>query len=195
MRFLHFRHTATAGFTIVELAIVTVVIGILATITIVSYNGIQDRATNSQILSAVGQWESILRTYQAINTSSTASGLPVSDYNCLANASSNFPASTGLAASECIHGYPGSASFSAVYSSTLTADLQAVLGALVALPSGYLSPISGTVWSTQVYAQGVRYNNLAIQYYLKGKNANCGKGTATTSWSADTLTLCSLSLN
>lgn len=35
------------GFTIVELAIIIVVIGILATISIVSYNGIQDRAVDT----------------------------------------------------------------------------------------------------------------------------------------------------
>jgi len=37
------------GFTIVELLIVIVVIGILAAITIVSYNGIQDRARTAQV--------------------------------------------------------------------------------------------------------------------------------------------------
>lgn len=37
------------GFTIVELLIVIVVIGILAAITIVSYNGIQDRARTAQL--------------------------------------------------------------------------------------------------------------------------------------------------
>lgn len=36
------------GFTIVELLIVIVIIGILATITVVAYNGIQQRAKNQQ---------------------------------------------------------------------------------------------------------------------------------------------------
>jgi prepilin-type N-terminal cleavage/methylation domain-containing protein len=41
------------GFTIIELLIVIVIIAILAAITIVAYNGIQNRAKNSQYLSDV----------------------------------------------------------------------------------------------------------------------------------------------
>lgn len=42
------RHNKT-GFTIVELLIVIVVIGILAAITVVAYNGVQARATDAKI--------------------------------------------------------------------------------------------------------------------------------------------------
>lgn len=44
------------GFTIVELLIVIVVIGILAAITIVAYNGIQARAGNAQTIAAVKEY-------------------------------------------------------------------------------------------------------------------------------------------
>ena len=41
--------TKNTGFTIVELLIVIVIIGILAAITIVAYNGIQNRANDTVI--------------------------------------------------------------------------------------------------------------------------------------------------
>ena len=53
------------GFTIVELLIVIVVIAILAAITIVAFNGIQQRARNSQIIQGVTTYEKAIRLYQA----------------------------------------------------------------------------------------------------------------------------------
>ena len=47
----HGTHAYTPGFTIVELLIVIVVIGILAAITIVSYNGVQNRANDAAVQS------------------------------------------------------------------------------------------------------------------------------------------------
>lgn len=58
---------STAGFTIVELLIVIVVIGILAAITIVAYNGIQDRARISSVSSALSQASKKLAVYQVDN--------------------------------------------------------------------------------------------------------------------------------
>lgn len=51
------------GFTIVELLIVIVVIGILAAITIVAYNGIQQRAKNEQIVSGMTHYVKALAAY------------------------------------------------------------------------------------------------------------------------------------
>ena len=64
------RGHSQLGFTIVELLIVVVVIAILAAITIVSYNGIQQRALTSASLSTVDvvrnkalTWNTLLGTY------------------------------------------------------------------------------------------------------------------------------------
>jgi len=64
------RNNLKAGFTLVELLVVIVVIAILASITIVAYSGIQARAKTTRSLSAVdevrmkaGAWNALLSTY------------------------------------------------------------------------------------------------------------------------------------
>src|SRR5665647_1926715 len=57
------------GFTIVELLIVIVVIGILAAITIVAYNGIQARAENATTISTVEAYRKALLQYAIDNGS------------------------------------------------------------------------------------------------------------------------------
>lgn len=58
----HFK-TLNKGFTIVELLIVVVVIAILATITIVGFNGIQNRTQNTKTESTVAQYRKMLIAY------------------------------------------------------------------------------------------------------------------------------------
>jgi prepilin-type N-terminal cleavage/methylation domain-containing protein len=55
------------GFTIIELLIVIVVIGVLAAITIVAFNGIQNRARDTQRLSDVKAIVKALESYKAIH--------------------------------------------------------------------------------------------------------------------------------
>ena len=59
------KNKQQTGFTIVELLIVIVVIGILAAITIVSYNGIQNRSKNAKTVSAITAWSKAIKLYNA----------------------------------------------------------------------------------------------------------------------------------
>jgi prepilin-type N-terminal cleavage/methylation domain-containing protein len=58
-------YTALAGFTVVELLLVIVVIGILATITTVAYNGVTQRADNAKRIAAARQVQTLFKTYYA----------------------------------------------------------------------------------------------------------------------------------
>lgn len=79
------------GFTIVELLIVIVVIAILAAITIVAFNGIQNRAKASSAQSAAN---TVIKKAEAAN--SVASSYPTATTGFSANAESNL-AGSGLA--------------------------------------------------------------------------------------------------
>lgn len=59
-----FTRNASQGFTIVELLIVIVVIGILAAITITAYNGVQTSAHNIKIISGVDQFRQATELYR-----------------------------------------------------------------------------------------------------------------------------------
>jgi prepilin-type N-terminal cleavage/methylation domain-containing protein len=63
----HSLKKRTSGFTIVELLIVITVIGILASIVIVVYSGVQDRARDVRRLEAVQTAETLVETYYTQN--------------------------------------------------------------------------------------------------------------------------------
>jgi prepilin-type N-terminal cleavage/methylation domain-containing protein len=56
----------TSGFTIVEILIVIVVIGILAGITIVAYNGVSNTASNAVRMDELRSWDKQFQLYMAL---------------------------------------------------------------------------------------------------------------------------------
>jgi general secretion pathway protein G len=83
------------GFTIVELLIVVVVIAVLAAISVVAYNGIQDRAREARIQSDMSQLHKAILVAR-INTGSLLSEITGSDATAWACVSK--PTGTNLAA-------------------------------------------------------------------------------------------------
>jgi prepilin-type N-terminal cleavage/methylation domain-containing protein len=94
-----------SGFTIVELLIVVVIIGILAAITIVAYNGIQKRAQAAAVSASLNQVSKKVQLYYVDNNTypSTLAAAGVSD-------SSVTYQYTGASTSYCITGTQGSTS-------------------------------------------------------------------------------------
>ncbi len=99
----HASSVRNSGFTIVELLIVIVVIGILAAIVIVSYNGITKSAQTSAITAEQRNWATLFDLYKAKNgtyplpaatpTTGGGPGTSVLDRYCLGT---GFPQSSGV---------------------------------------------------------------------------------------------------
>ena len=92
------RWAKQTGFTIVELLIVIVVIAILAAITVVAYNGIQNRASDSSVQSDLRNIGSKILEYSTINGSLPATSVELTSVGMKVSASaygSHFEASPG----------------------------------------------------------------------------------------------------
>ena len=142
------------GFTIVELLIVIVVIGILAAITIVAYNGVQQRANNTAKINAVKGFIKIFRAYTA-----TYNVLPGTATRCatLDNQCTN---STGVAQ---------------------TTDNTALMDELRKIGSPPTSPstvVNSSYGIQYIHESTMTFNGapapIRLEYWLQGDNQSCG---------------------
>lgn len=85
----------TEAFTIVELLIVIVVIGILAAISVVAYNGIQNRAHNTMAVNTASTWIKILQASYALNGEVDIEMRSVDDNSICLGAKEDYPAVDG----------------------------------------------------------------------------------------------------
>jgi len=107
------RASSRRGFTIVELLIVIVVIGILATLTIVAYTGIQDRAKIASLQSDLAQASKQLEIYKF--SASTGEQYPINLATAALKATSGnsytYQVNNASPASYCLSEFVGSTSY------------------------------------------------------------------------------------
>lgn len=142
------------GFTIVELLIVIVVIAILAAITVVAYNGVQQRAKNAQVVSGVNTYIKVIHQYWATYSQSPLVGSGA----CLG---ANYPSD------QCWTGADGVRAVS----STLDTRLAEFMSAKPTLATSLFS-----IGINNDMRAGATYEGTTqkIVYYLQGAGQNCG---------------------
>lgn len=162
---------STSGFTIVELLIVIVVIGILAAIVIVAFNGIQTRAQNNSRIVEMKAWEKLFIAYKAANGSlpTMAGGTTY----CLGTGFPTGPSGGGIARCRDYNG-TGTTSFA----ESSGASIITALSTIGKVPSSEKIPVNGTVGPYIQYTAG---SGGAIVGWFNGGSTDCPTGT-TYSW-------------
>jgi prepilin-type N-terminal cleavage/methylation domain-containing protein len=164
-----------SGFTVVEILIVIVVIGILATITIVAYTGSRNRAENTSRIVELKAWQKAFVQYKATN-GTYPPGTNGAGY-CLGI---NFP-------NQKCRDYAGGTE----YTQSASTALMTALSTYDPPKASPRVPVGGTVGPYVEYDS----TNISLRAVLNGKNANeCPAGTAD-GWSDGTsLLICSITL-
>lgn len=166
------------GFTIVEIAIVVVIIGILAAITLTVYSGAVDRANNDQTIAAVTQYVKALKTYAEDNG---GNGFPVdTNYPCLGAPTTRCGVTS--TSPSCFGGI-GYASGETPNTGSSPLNLSgAVLSEVTSLPqpSPQLIQCNGASSAVGAFYYYSGSSSPVIYFYLKGNNVDCGSPAGVT---------------
>lgn len=146
------------GFTIVELLIVIVVIAILASTTVVAYNGIQKRAQNAAILTEFRAWKQAFALY--ITEKGSYPAMPDNTHYCLG---------TGYPGGKCRDYLANNAN---TYTEADSVGLMNQLREVVQISSAPKYPINGTVGPYVTFNQS---NNgfVGMTIVLHGGSSDC----------------------
>jgi len=155
---LAFRNKQS-GFTIVELLIVIVVIGILAAITIVAYNGVQTRARDTQIKDTVAKVAKAIQIW-AINHDQLPAG---SGYG------TTTPVSNGVCTSTSTGGFAGKGAYACTLDDMLQSDNLIPASLLSSLPANKM--FSSWIHTLMFYQCGSGSRTFALYYYLENPSA------------------------
>ena len=175
-----------AGFTVVELLIVIVVIAILAAISVVAYTGIQDRAEISKTAAAVKAYKDALTLHKTDNGVYPATGA-----FCLGDQYGTF---TGGSVAACRY---STAQINVTAGSSGREALRPYLGGQLPMPSKQFI-MSGSTEFVGAHFYGSSYGwtldgepVVAVEYYTKGNT--CPVGPVYTYGSGGTFTSPSVS--
>ena len=151
------------GFTIVELLVAIVVIAILASITVVAYNGMQDRAYATDLMSRINTYKKLLQLYHTEHGRfpDTNDAFALGSYGSCLGKLSDYPAEDGWPAGVCMQSI-GSTTWNEFASDDFTNALQPYSRST--LPSGKIRT------ATEMYnaTQGTRYRGI----YFEGAGGN-----------------------
>ncbi|MBJ58617.1 hypothetical protein CL689_00720 [Candidatus Saccharibacteria bacterium] len=134
------------GFTIVELLIVIVVIAILAAVTIVAYNGIQNQAKNAQVVSGVNAYVKGVLSYYSLKNTVPMSGGSI----------------------QCFDGTSCWSGMDATATATLRTNLREVMSALPTFPANHAVLVTSA--STSDSVNGGTYTGWYVLYQVVGTN-------------------------
>lgn len=170
------------GFTLVELIIVIVVLGILAGIGVVGYGNIQERTRSSKVAAAI---DAYVKAFEQYKQQSRAYPLPsdkaTTASSCL-GLTSEFPATARFGANVC----------ETSRSDSISADLNSKLQPLLqTMPNANLQEVE---YETGKFARGILYSpaNQHLWYVMSG-NKDCPRGTKTSAMSG-AASICTVSL-
>lgn len=155
------NRTYPAGFTIVELLIVIVIIGILASITVVAYRGIQNRANNASRVSEYNHWRKSFEIYKAQN--GTYPTMPDGGY-CLG---------TGFPGAKCRDHLANNVN---TLTETASVPLMDKIKTVSSIPQATHVAVNGTVGPYVYYGPGW----LQITVVLNGSATDCPSGLSYT---------------
>ncbi len=161
------RLQKSKGFTIVELAIVIAVIGILTVITVASYKGVQDRTSNAQIIDGARQYYDAIQIYKTrYGMYPKTTGEVNGDYIAMACLGTGYPGGT------C-----GTITSTTVYEdATLNGALSNIIDSTPATGK-YTMPVGGESFIGVAYGidtTSTTPRGRVIEYALYGTNVSCG---------------------
>lgn len=185
------------GFTIVELLVVVVVIAILASVTVLAYNGIIERTKNTNFLATMDEYEKAVRMYDAQYGTYPSSEVDGAIYLvCLGD---TYPAENGFSEGYCVTDAtnPDMASQANKVLPSLNQQLSQFIRPLPDT-SDMVFHIGGSPLARGIFYQGgydIVAGHFAILYYYADGDRACGRGEKQTATvGSDLVTVCTISL-